>query len=126
MLEARMRARERGLCAHRDVAGEQHAVGRDPDDRIAGRVVRTHGGQLGVHAAEIEVVVVLERDVRLAEGRALEQLGIDRGALGKNVRELQAELGDVLTWSRERISRVVAGKDWAPRSCSGCTWVVTR
>ena len=49
-----------------------------------------------MHAAEIEVVVALERDVGLAEIRVLEQFGIDCGTAGENLSELQAGLGDVL------------------------------
>src|SRR5262245_63835701 len=39
VLKARAGARKGGLIAHGDIAGKQDALGLDPDDRIADRVV---------------------------------------------------------------------------------------
>ena len=68
----------------------------DPDRHVAAGVIRPHRDQLGVHAAEIEIVVLGEGDVRLAVVGVLEQLRIDRPARREHLGELQAEFVDVL------------------------------
>src|SRR6476620_7961031 len=114
-----MGARKGRLSAHGKIAGKQDAVRVDPDDRIADRMVWAHGCEFRLNATEIEVVVALERDVGLAEIRVLEQVGINCGTAGKDLGELQAELGDILLLARRTNQLVVSGKAWAPRSCSG-------
>ncbi len=94
--EARMRARKGRLSAHGEIAGKQNALGLDPDDRIAGRMVWAHGNELRLYPAEVEIVVALECNVGLAEICVLQQFGINCGTAGKYFGELQAELGDVL------------------------------
>src|SRR5262249_38492380 len=94
--KARMRARKGRLSAHGEVAGEQDVFGLNPDDRITERMVRAYGCEFRMHATEIEVVIAVERDVRLPEIRVLEQLGIDWGTAGEHLGELQAGLGDLL------------------------------
>ena len=58
-------------------------------------MVWAEGCQFHLRPAEIESVIVIERNIRLAEIRILEQLRVDRGTGGKNFGELQAELGDI-------------------------------
>jgi hypothetical protein len=82
-------------------------------------MVGAHGREFRLHTAEIEVVVALERDVGLAEIRVLEQLGIDRERLANTLASCRPDSAMSFTWSVERISLVVSGKAWAPRSCSG-------
>src|SRR5262245_30013141 len=79
LAKRRIGAAERRLGLHGDIAGKQDAVGLDPDGDVAAGVVGTHRGEAHFHAAEVEVVVALESDVRLAIFRALEQLAVDRG-----------------------------------------------
>ena len=74
-------------------------------------MVWSHGCEFRPHAAEIEVVVALERDVGLAEIRVFEQLGIDCGTAGEDLGELQAELRDVfdLVGRADQLGRVRKG-----------------
>ena len=65
------------LRAHGNIAGEENAVGLDPHRGIATRVVRAHGDELNLHAAEIDSVVLVEGHISLAEIGVLQQLGID-------------------------------------------------
>src|SRR5262249_44347721 len=48
------------------------------------------------YPAEIDIVVLLEGDVGLAEVRALEQFSVQWRARGENFRQFQAEFGNVL------------------------------
>ena len=84
-----MRAGEGRLGAHGEIPREQYAIAGDPDHRVPAGVIGAHGGELGVDAAEIDVVGVFEGDVGLAEVCILEELGTDRGAFGKDVRKVQ-------------------------------------
>ena len=77
MLDARVRARESRLRLHCEVAAEEHLVAFDPDCDVAPGVVRPERKELGRYAAEVQVVLLVEHEVGLAELRILEKLGVD-------------------------------------------------
>lgn len=101
--KARMRTRKRWLSSHGKIAGKENALGSDPYDRVACGVIRAYREDLCLHAAKIEVVFALERDIRLAEFGILQQLGICARTTGEYLGELPTEFGD--------ISHLVGGPD---------------
>ena len=107
MADCRIRARERRLRLHRDVAGEQDPVGLDPDDGVAARVVGAHRADVRVHAAEIEIVVVFEGDVGLAESASLSSSALIGERVAKTFASCSPNSAMSFTWSFERISLVV-------------------